>query len=129
MNLKLELLSLDILQSIFFSIFALFGDVMISYINVMTLSFPLPSPISLLYKSKGGRLSFVVLCFFLELSLIWWIIGALSSSFRSIHMSSSWIAFLFGINVDEESNGVFFVCAKLVNTKVGVISYQSIEDT
>ena len=29
----------------------------------------------------------------------------------------------------EESNGVFFVCEKLVKTKVGVVRCQSIEDT
>ena len=43
MNLKLELHSLDILQSRFLSMFALFGDVLISYAYVVTRSFPLPS--------------------------------------------------------------------------------------
>ena len=66
MELKLELPSLDILQSRFLSVFALFGDVFISYAYVVTLSFPLPSPISLLYKLNVGITIFVVLCFSLN---------------------------------------------------------------
>ena len=93
MNLKLELPSLDILQIRVLYMFALFGHVLMSYAYVVILSFPFLSPISLLYKSNSGMTIFCCLMFFPELSLIWWIIGALSS-FRSIYINSSSITFL-----------------------------------
>ena len=54
MNRSFELPSFDILHNRFFNMLELVGDVQISYANVATLSFPFPSPISLLYKSKAG---------------------------------------------------------------------------
>ena len=71
MKRKLEFPSLDILQSRFLSMFVLFGDILISYAYVVTRSFSLPSPISLLYKSNAEMTIFCRPVFFPELSLIW----------------------------------------------------------
>ena len=63
-NHSFELPSLDILHNRLFNMLALVGDVRISYANVVSLSFPFPSPNSLLYKSKVGITIFVVLLVF-----------------------------------------------------------------
>ena len=71
MNLKFEFPSLNIFYSRFLNMFALLGDVLISYAKVVIRSFPLPSPISLLYKSKAGMTIFCCPVSFPELSFIW----------------------------------------------------------
>ena len=83
--------SKEILQRRFLSMYAFVGAHLISYENVVTQSFPFPSPISRLYRSKAGMmiLIFPVGCPFVSSS--WWIMSLQSSSSRLIHIRWSWI--------------------------------------
>ena len=59
MILNLESPPLNMLHNTFFSLFVLVSKVQISYAHIMTLSIPLPSRVSLLYRSKTGIIIFV----------------------------------------------------------------------
>ena len=64
-KLKLESPPLEILLGKFFIVFLLVGEVRILYANVVTISLPSPSPISLPYRTKAGIMIFELLMRFL----------------------------------------------------------------
>ena len=93
-KLKFESPSFKKLHKRFFSNLVLLGEIRISQTKVVTLSFPLLSSITLLYKSKAGIVIFWLSVGFLVLSLIWRIRGTLSLWFRSSNIRLSWLAIL-----------------------------------
>ena len=86
MNLKCGS-SEEILQRRFFNMYTFVGAHLISYANVVTRYFPLPSPTSRLCRSKAGMKILTFPVGFPSILRSWWIISLQSSSSKSIHMS------------------------------------------